>query len=76
MKHFLEMKETLTEEQDYEGIQPVFIRVEVTGKADAVANKSKYTAEFRGREHRAYHHTCNHGGQGGKCNKEDITEET
>ena len=74
-EHYLEMKEVLTEQEDYAGVQPVFIRVRVTGKADAIARKSKYTAEFAGRSHKDTHHICNHGG-GGPCGKEDITEDT
>lgn len=72
-KHFLEMKEILTAQEDLDGIQPVFIRIAVTGKADAVSKKVKYTSEFAGKSHRDTHHICNH--PNGTCSAEDISED-
>lgn len=73
MKNFLEMKEILTDEDELNGIQSVFIRVEVNGRADAISKKSRFTSEFVGKSHRDTHHICNHPGQ--SCSSEDITEE-
>jgi len=70
IKHFLEMKEILTEEEEDDGIQPVFVRVVVNGKADAVSKKDNYKVEFAGRSHRDTHHVCNH--PNGKCSAEEI----
>lgn len=70
-KHYLEMRQELTDEEDLAGVQPVFVRVEVTGKADAIARKAKYTAEFTGKAHKVTHHVCNHASNA-PCISEEI----
>ena len=70
MKNFLEMKELLTEEEEGQGIQPVFIRVEVNGKADAISKKPQFIQYFAGKSHRDTHHVCPH--PHGKCTEEEI----
>ncbi|MCK5132396.1 MAG: hypothetical protein KAR40_09640 [Candidatus Sabulitectum sp.] len=70
--HFLEMTEIRSEEDERDGIPPVFIRVPVTGKADAIATKAKYTAEFVGRAHKDIHHICRHPDHENGCAAEVI----
>jgi hypothetical protein len=69
-KHFLEMVETLTREEMNDGIQPVSIRIEVNGKADAVSKKPSFIQYFANRNHRDTHHICPH--PGGSCEEEEI----
>ena len=70
IRNFLEMRELLTDEEEADGIQPVLIRVLVKDKAEAMANKSKYTAEFVGKTHKDTHHVCPH--PNGACTEEEI----
>lgn len=70
MKNFLEMKEVQSDQDILDAIQPVFIRVEVNGKADAASKRPQFLKYFVGREHRDTHHICLH--PNGKCEEEEI----
>lgn len=69
-KLFLEMKEELTEEEVVDGIQSVFIRVEVANKAAAIAHKPNFMQHFAGKSHKDTFHTCNH--PNASCAEEEI----
>lgn len=69
-KYFLEMIEEQTEDEMRNGIQPIFIRVEVNGKADATSKKPQFLQYFAGKSHRDTMHTCPH--PNGSCDEEEI----
>jgi hypothetical protein len=70
MKLYLEMNETLTEEQMLT-VQPQALRVEVTSKEEAVSKASLYASLFSGRSYVAQLHTCRHE-DGGACTVEVL----
>ena len=69
-KHYLEMKELQSDQDILDAIPPVFIRVVVNGKADAIAKRPLFLQHFAALDHRDTHHTCNH--PGNSCSEEEI----
>lgn len=72
MKHFLEMKQTLTGEEIREATLPFFIRIGVTGKGDAISKKAQLAHLFAGKPRKDFHHVCHHPDNHPPCEREEI----
>lgn len=59
MKTYLEIQETLTEEEQ-QVKQPQSIRIEVADKAEAISKLSKYEPAFKGLNYTKRVHYCGH----------------
>ena len=59
MKYYLEMNETLTEEQ-MQTVQPQTLRLEVVSKEEAVEKATQLEWMFAGKEYVKQLHVCRH----------------
>lgn len=69
MRQFLVMEEISPDKIN--PVETVLIRVKVNSKADAVANKTEYTAVFAGIPHKATYRISRHD-EDGSCTEEEI----
>jgi hypothetical protein len=70
IKNYLEMKETLSQDDEFNCVVPVLIRVEVNDKAGAINKKPQFLQYFAGKSYKAKYQIVRH--PGGSCSEEEI----